>query len=60
LHGKVHVIKGVCDNIPIRNTSFALIKPIEIKNGVATAFVDATAVFGVSSVKMILEEYREL
>lgn len=59
---KVHIIKGICDGITIRDTTFPLIKPIAISNGVATAFVDATAVFGVeaSSIFVKLQEYREL
>lgn len=59
---KVHIIKGSCDGITIRNTTLPLIKEINIENGVAKAFVDATAVFGVEagSVLVKLQEYREL
>ena len=62
MYGSIYVIKGKSGNVDIRNTTFPLLKPITEINGLASAIVDASAVFGESTscIKIDLEEYREL
>lgn len=58
----IHIIKGVYGNIPIIDSTFKLNSSVTLINGVASAYVDATAVFGVdaTNIKVTLKEYREL
>jgi hypothetical protein len=57
---KITVLKGTYKKLKISNTTFTLLAPVNIENGIVTALVDASAVLGkeFNRIKVNVEDYR--
>lgn len=57
---QINVIKGAYRNLKIMNTTFPLLKPVEVIGGYATAIVDASSILGNDHKKITisLEDYK--
>lgn len=57
---KITVIKGTYNKLKISNTTFPLLKPVQVDKGEATALVDASSILGddFNKITIGLEDYR--
>lgn len=57
---QINIIKGTYRNLKILNTTFPLLKPVDVIKGHATALVDASTVLGSDFKKITvnLEDYK--
>ena len=57
---KINVLKGTYKTLKIVNTTFPLLKPVEIYKGHATALIDASSILGDGhkSITVNLEDYK--
>ena len=46
MHKRIRILKGLYNKLRISDSTFTLIKPIEIVNGVTTATIDASSLLG--------------
>lgn len=59
-NNRINVIKGTYRSLKIVNTTFPLLKPVEVIEGYATALIDASSILGpdFTRIKVNLEDYR--
>lgn len=57
---KITIIKGTYKNFKISNTTFPLLRPVNINKGYSTALIDASNILGEDFKKILvsLEDYK--